>query len=121
MTDVIHTSDEIHVRLAHERLAKAASEGSFTTGSIELWEYSAANCAAAGMERANLAEARVRLLESILQASPCTCMTYGTLSYPPQPSDHSERHWCGRCRALGYDKNPEPKPAFVFPNQLVLK
>lgn len=63
---------------------------------------------------------RVALLESVLRASPCTCTTFGCISYPPQPSDYSTRNWCGRCRALGFDKNPEPKPSFVFPNQLVI-
>lgn len=53
-------TDEPHVKLAHERLAKAAADGSFTTGMISSWDYAAANCAAAAMERANLAEAKLR-------------------------------------------------------------
>jgi hypothetical protein len=40
------------VQLAHERLSKAAA-GGFTTGLIERWGPSEANCAAAAMERAN--------------------------------------------------------------------
>lgn len=63
---------------------------------------------------------RVALLEGILRCSPCTCMTYGRASFPPSPDDYSTRQWCGRCRVLGFDKNPEPKPSFVFPNQLVI-
>lgn len=70
-----------------------------------------------------LAEAakEIETLRWALQASPCSCMTFGTISFPPSASDCSTRTWCARCRALGYDKNPEPKPSFVFPNQLVLR
>ena len=100
-------------QLAHERLSKAGSEGAFTLGGVDHWSAQDANVAAAGMERANAAEARVRHLENVLRGSPCTCSTYGTCSYPPQPTDHSERYWCGRCLALGYDKNPEPRPAGI--------
>lgn len=100
--------------LGQERLSKAAATG-FTLGGVEHWNSLTANCAAAGMERANMAAERVRLLEAVLRGAPCTCSTFGTCSYPPQPTDHSERHWCGRCLALGFDKNPEPsRPTFFL-------
>lgn len=98
---------------AQDRLSKAAAAGGFTLGAIENWNAGLANCAAAGMERANL-------LIAVLKGTPCTCMTSGTYSFPPSPSDHSVKHWCGRCRALGYsDTNPEPRP-HLFPGQMIV-
>lgn len=45
-------SEDESTRLARERLSKAAMHG-FTIGSIDQWDASHANMAAAAMERAN--------------------------------------------------------------------
>ena len=47
--------------------------------------------------------AEVERLRAALRYAPCTCTTFGSASYPPQPTDHYERQWCARCRALGLD------------------
>jgi uncharacterized alpha-E superfamily protein len=47
------SEEDVALRLAHERLSKAAAEGGFTLGGIDHWSASDANCAAAMAERAN--------------------------------------------------------------------
>ena len=53
-------------------------------------------------------EAEVKRLRYLVTGSPCTCTSHGCISIPPQPTDYNTRHWCARCRELGYDKAGSP-------------
>lgn len=107
----LETTPESHVRLARERLAKAAAEGGFTLGPIESWDYNSANCAAAGMERANMAEATLKAAEKttpIITAS-------GTVGTGAADVAGLIPEYPGRSIAKGFARSPQRVQTELFP------
>jgi hypothetical protein len=81
------------IKLAHERLSKAAVHG-FTTGPIGRWGPSEANCAAAAMERANHLREETEWLRAAMKVA------YGLLVYAsPDETLVEPSKWTDECDA----------------------